>query len=252
MQLALLWDLQELDLSIANLTEEIENTPLREEAREAGEAAANLQEEAEREEGRLKELRRKLKSLELDLQNKTSERQALHKKLYGGEVGNIKELEQMEKKLNFLVKEQQALEEEALERMESIEEAEHLLKELQSQGAARRQALQEKERQLEEKLAGLHATRERLQAERAALAGQVEPRWLDRYTLMAQRHLGRGLARVINDICEGCRVYISSAQRGLLFYPQSTVYCENCGRLLVKLERPAGPPADPPANPVEQ
>jgi predicted nucleic acid-binding Zn-ribbon protein len=237
MQLKLLWDLQELDLSIAALTEEIENTPLRESVREAGEMAESLKTETEGEENRLKELRRKLKNLELDLLKKSSEREALHKKLYGGEVGNIKELEQMEKKLNFLVKEQQALEEETLALMEAVEELERLLQGMHSRGAAQAQELLEKERQLEEQLAGLSETKERLQAERAALAGRIEPRWLERYNIMAQRHHGRGLARVVNDICEGCRVFISSAQRGFLYNPQALVYCESCGRLLIKSDR---------------
>lgn len=244
MQLKLLWDLQELDLSIAALTEEIENNPIVEEVREAGEIVENLNVETEGEENRLKELRRKLKNLELDLMKKSSERGALHKKLYGGEVGNIKELEQMEKKLTFLVKEQQALEDETLGLMEAVEELEQLLEGLQSRGAAQAQALQERERHLEEQLAGLNEAKERLQAERAALAGRIEPRWLERYNIMAQRHHGRCLARVVNDICEACRVFISSAQRGFLYNPQALVYCESCGRLLIK--------SDPQDNGVEQ
>lgn len=237
MQLELLWNLQELDLSINRLTEEIENTPLLEETREAREIMERLEQEMDREQNKMKEQRRRLKSLELDLQKVSANREALRKKLYGGAVGNIKELETMEKKLSLVEKEQLAIEEVTLGQMESIEELESGLKSMADRIKDHQSLLHDKERQLDAELARLRETLARLGEEREALAGRIEPRYLERYRILCQRHQGRGLARMADDICEGCRVFISSAQRGFLYNPDSIVYCESCGRLLVKLDR---------------
>lgn len=239
MQLPLLWDLQELDLAIGRLNEKIEHNPLQEEARNASAALDGARRELAEGEENLKAQRKQLKKLELDLQKISASQDELRRKLYGGEVANVKELEQMEKKLNLVEKNKQALEEETLAQMESVEELELSLQELSGRVAESESARQEKEKQLQDELAHLREEQARLEAERGSLAAKIEPRFLELYDTLCRRHQGRGLARVVNDICEGCSVFISSAQRGFLYNPDAMVYCESCGRLLVKLDREA-------------
>jgi uncharacterized protein len=235
MSLEQLWRLQEIDLTIKALENEVEHTPLHGELQEMTVNVAQLTETLAGDEESTKALRKRLRSLELDLQKNSDSRVALRKRLYGGEVANVRELEQMEIKLGLLEKEQSAREEETLELMETIESDEEQL-----QGQSR--ALQEAEKALQAKEGQLADTLDRIEKELAALREQreeasakIEPQLLERYHLLAQKHQGRGLARVIHDICGGCRVFISSAQQGHLYNPQAMVYCESCGRLLVKL-----------------
>ncbi|HOB86438.1 MAG TPA: hypothetical protein PKO38_01955 [Bacillota bacterium] len=234
MGLELLWELQEKDLAIRALEEELQNTPLLEETEALREEVRRLQEEHRGAEERFKEEKRRLRALEMDIQKKTGERDALRRKLYGGEVSNLKELEQMEKKLNLLILEVDHLEEAAIEKMESLEKMEQELAAQAEQVSGQEEHLQEMERRLEALQAELRERLEALQEEREQFAGRLEPQYLERYRILSQKHQGRGVARVVDDICEGCRVFISSKLKGQLYNPKAMVYCENCGRLLIR------------------
>ncbi len=235
MDLERVWELQEIDLSIKALEEEAVNTPLREELRSGAENVEQLQAALAGDEEAFKELRKRLKNLELDLQKNTESRLTLRKRLYGGEVANVRELEQMEIKLGLLEKEQNTREEETLELMETIEKRDEQLQVQRQKLQEEEKALQAKEEQLDETLARIEKELTLLRGQREEAAAGIEPQLLERYYLLAQKHQGRALARVIHDICGGCRVFISSAQMGFLYNPQAMVYCESCGRLLVKL-----------------
>ncbi|MEW5784502.1 MAG: hypothetical protein AB1767_05400 [Bacillota bacterium] len=234
MQLELMWNLQELDCSIAALTEEIEALPLHQEISETQEELDRQKTALAREEELLKEKRKQLNGLDLTIQKLSGDRETLRRKLYGGEVANVRELEQMEKKLSLLDKEQKTREDEALELMELIEENEQMLNNLSRQSGEQEQAVTEKQKRLEMEIERLRGNLSRLQEQRAALEAKLEPQFLERYRIITQRHHGRGVALVDGDICGGCSVFISSKQRGLLYNPLAMVYCETCGRLLVK------------------
>ncbi len=234
MSLKSLWELQEIDLLIKELEEEIENSPLHREAGEAAERLQSLDNALQEAEKSLKEQRKRLKRGELDLESITAEHNELDRRLYSGEVKSVKELEQMEIKLRSVRKGQLSLEEDLLGLMESIEDEEQLSRNLTVQQGEAAAGLQQRKQSLDEELARLGGELKKMQVQRENLTAQVEPRYLERYRELAQRFQGQGVARVINDICQGCSVFISSAQRGFLYDPQAVVYCENCGRLLVR------------------
>ena len=234
MSLILLWELQELDLAIGVLTDKFEGNPLHQEVEDAAARLDRVEEELEQGEQLLQEQRKRLRRGELDLETISAEREELHQRLYSGEVKNIKELEQMEIKLGSVKQKQLAQEEELLSLMEAIEEQEELAVVLTRQKKEGAVELHDWQRRLEEELALLGGELAELQEQRDRLTEQIEPDRLRLYDEMMQRHQGRGIARVINDICQGCSVFISSAQRGFLYDPAALVYCENCGRLLVR------------------
>ncbi len=234
MSLKLLWKLQGIDLAVKDLEDEVENTPLHREAEEAAEHLDELEKALERSARFLREQRKELRRGELDLESITAEHDELHRKLYSGEVKNIKELEQMEIKLRSVKRKQLGVEEVLLGMMESMEEEEQRLNDLTAQRDGAAAELQRRRRRLEEELARLGGELEKLGKQRADLAARIEPQYLERYRELAGRYQGRGLAAVIDDICQGCSVFISSAQRGFLYDPRAMVYCESCGRLLVR------------------
>lgn len=234
-QLELLWRLQDIDLAIVSLQEEIEHNPLLENVRVATEKLSELQVILDRETGRQAEQRKQLKSMELDLNKIIADRAGLHKKLYGGEVSNVRELELMEKRLVSLGTEQENLEEKIFKLMEEAEDQQQKRGGLKDQASRQEQEVQHEENKLQQELAELSLRLEQLQEKHTKILPLVESKYLDLYRTQCQRHQGKGISRVINDTCEGCRMFISSAQRGLLYNPSSIVYCENCGRLLVRL-----------------
>ena len=243
-QLELLWALQDIDLAIAGLQEKIENNPLREDVRVATEKLEELQNLLDQGNVHAAEQHKLLKSMELDLNKIVADRTELHKKLYGGEVSNLRELKSMEQRLVSLESEQENLEEKVFKLMEETEEDQKKLGELKEETGRQEQAVQDEDGRLQQELATLNLQLEELQEKRTKIMPLIESKYLDLYRTQCRRYGGKGISRVINDICEGCRMYISSAQRGLLYNPSSIVYCENCGRLMVKLPDQTGDNGD--------
>jgi len=236
MQLKLLWELQELDLSISALVRKKEEAPLLSGIQETTEMLDELEKEINEKEGRLKEDQKELKRLEMKAQKIVDDRKELSDNLYGGKITNVKELEQMQRKLDLLAAEKQKTEDGILGLMESVEEQEAFHKEACTERDSRKQELHDKEERLALETKNYCAEISRLEDERKRLAGEIEPKYLTKYDILAKKHQGRPIARVSDDICGGCRVFISSGLRGHLYNPGAMVYCENCGRLLVKFD----------------
>ncbi len=236
MQLQLLWELQEIDLSIKDLQSKIEGAPWLSGVPEAREDLERLESDYSEKENRLKTERKELKQMEFEEQAIFDNSKELKDNMYGGKVSNVKELEQMQRKLDLLASDRRKLEEKMINLMESIETLEEELNELEKQISRARKDLADKEKQLEEEINALNKKIAQLQSQREKLAGIIDQKYLEKYSILAEKHQGKALARVVNDICGGCRVFISSAQRGHLYNPSAMVYCENCGRLLVKLD----------------
>ncbi len=236
MQLKLLWDLQEIDLSIIAVEENIKEAPVLSGVGEASERFEELKSEIAEKENLLKEDRKTLKNLEMRTQKIVDDRKELSDNMYDGTVTSVKELEQMQRKMELLAEELKKTEDETLILMESIEEQEDLLKNIQSDLENCQQDLQNKEANLAENLEQFNHKLESLKADRVKVEEKIEPKYLNKYNMLVEKHQGEALAKVDNDLCGGCRVFISSAHRGHLYNPEAMVYCENCGRLLVRLD----------------
>ncbi len=237
MQLKLLWDLQELDLAISAVKQQIEEVPALSGVEETAEQFEELQRDITEKESRLKNDRKALKNLEMRTQKIFDDRKELNENMYGGKVTSVKELEQMQRKMDLLAEEKKRIEDDILILMEAVEEQEQLLEEKEAELEKCRQELQKKETALAENLDRLDRDLSALEVKRAELAEKIETKYINKYNMLVEKHQGgQALARVEEDICGGCRVFISSAHRGHLYNPGAMVYCENCGRLLVKLD----------------
>ena len=236
MQLKLLWDLQEIDLSIRGIGDDIENAPLKSGVQEKTEALDALRDERDAREVALKADQKKMRELEMKTQKAIIDRKELYEKMYGGKNVNVKELEQQQRRLEQLDTERKKLEDQAVDLLESIEEQEDKLGALNDQLQQDESALKSREANLAAELTLLKSKLIELEERRAKQAGKIEAKLLEKYRILAEKHQGRPLARVDNDICGGCRVFISGALRGHLYNPEAMVYCENCGRLLVIIE----------------
>jgi len=236
MQLQLLWDLQELDLAISNVKQGIEEAPLQSGVDQVAERLEELNNQLSEDEIRLKGERKTLRTLEMNVQKLVDDRKELSENMYGGKVSNVKELEQMQRKMELLAVEKKKLEDSILNLMESIEDKEALLDQATAELNHSKQDLEGKEKRLADEMLQLERELARLEEERNNIAGKIEAKYIDKYVMLAEKNQGQALARVVEDLCSGCRVYISSGLRGKLYNPGAMVYCENCGRLLVKLD----------------
>ncbi len=236
MQLKLLWDLQQKDLAASALQKKIEEAPALSGVDETSAELDTLEKELAGLEVDLAADGKKLKKLEMDTQKIVDNRKELSESMYGGKVTNVKELEQMQRRTEQFAEQKQKLEDKIITLMESMEEQEATLAEKKAERDDIAAKLLELKEGLARELEQCNDALATLQNERAELVASVEEKYLERYGNLSERHQGKGLAVVESDICGGCRVFISSAQRGHLYNPAALVYCENCGRLLVKLD----------------
>lgn len=233
----LLWDLQQIDLSIRELVAKIEEAPLLSGVQETADCLEKLKSELIEVEKRLKEDRKVMKNLEMDVQKLVEDRKILKDSLYGGKISNIKELEQMHRKMELLTERKDALEDKIMTFLELIEEQEAFQREHLEKIDQCTTEYRDMEKRLSAALQTYVEEKDSLEQEREIQAGKIEAKYMDKYLTLAQKYRGQGMASVVNDICGGCRVFISSALRGRLYNPDALVYCENCGRLLIKLEK---------------
>lgn len=160
----------------------------------------------------------------------------MERKMYGGEVASVKELEQMQVRVEQLRVEIGRHEEAGLAAMDELEKTEPLLGERAEalRVVSERLAAAEKERRntvnsLQTKLA-------ELDPEREARAAHIPGELLRKYEQIRSRRGGVGVAPLGRDgLCGQCLVKVpvmlaKAAQEGLL------ETCESCGRLLVYVE----------------
>jgi uncharacterized protein len=236
MPLKLLWDLQEIDLAIRGIGEDIENAPQKSGVQEKIEALEALRAERDSNEENLKADQKQMRELEMKTQKTIDTRKDLYETMYGGKSVNVKELEQQQRRLEQLDNERKKLEDLIINLLESVEEQEEQLGSLNEQLQHDENDLKQAEAKLAAELELLRGKLTELEERRAKQANEIDKKLLEKYRILAEKHQGRPLARVDNDICGGCRVFISGALRGHLYNPEAMVYCENCGRLLVIVE----------------
>jgi uncharacterized protein len=236
MQLRLLWDLQEIDLSIQNIRTDSEEAPVKSGVQEKTEALAALEAEKAEKEANLKTDQKTLRDLEMKILKIVDDRKELYENMYSGKGGNVKELEQKQRRMDQFDAEKKSLEDQVLILMEAVEEQEQAFEIFKTELDKTADELKKCEKKLAENLRELNCRLVGLEARRLEKIGEIDKKFLEKYRILAAKHQGRPLARVDNDICGGCRVFISGAIRGHLYNPDALVYCENCGRLLVTID----------------
>jgi len=233
-QLELLWHLQEVDRRLTELEKMQEESPVLSEANRWEQQVEGGRKNKEEIQKNLEEKRKEMRKKEMQLQKLAEESSSLRKKMYGGEVSSTRELEQMEKRLKKIEQEKEELEGKIIEEMEEIETAEEEKSQQENQLQEEIKTLEEKKQLWHNECQRIKEEKENLLQQRNELEGKVENQLLEKYRVFFERYQGKGLARVTSDICGGCRMFVSAAIKGRLYNLNSIVYCENCGRILVK------------------
>lgn len=232
-----LLDVQRLDSELAQLTHRKKHLP------QIGEIAA-LQTRRGELTGRRVELGASVsdlsghqRRLDADVEQVRSRKQRNQQRLDSGAVSSPKDLQNLQHELVALDRRIASLEDEELEFMEQLEQA-------QSELDATVQQLGEVDGQLEELTASRDAAVEELDAtaterlvERERLvAGLPEPLMV-LYDKVRAQHGGVGAAALVRRQCEGCRLQLNSGDVAeLAKAPADEVLrCPECNRLLVKI-----------------
>lgn len=172
--------------------------------------------------------------LNLELGSLNNEAKRTNNRLYSGSVKNPKELEDLQNKVQELDRRKDALEDEILEAMIMIEDAQeekesadHSLIEIQNAWEKSQKTLLQEQNELALRLHSLIEAR----SKRVAL---IDKALLAQYQGIGSRKGGVAVAGLVENRCNGCHLTVSAqkvtrAERGEI------VTCGGCGRILSPL-----------------
>lgn len=153
-----------------------------------------------------------------------------------GLITNPKDLERMQHELASLERRIGTLEDEELEIMEQLEQAQAGLGELHQRLAASDERLAELGVQRDEKTAVIDHELAGLVTERARTAEGLPDDLVALYDKLRAAKNGVGAAEMLQRRCTGCQMTIDPAEVGVIRAtpPDTVVRCEECQRILVR------------------
>src|SRR5919108_4095325 len=202
---------------------------------ELGQALAAVDQLAAEREGSLATIRREQARYEDEIEMVTRKARSEEARAVSGKVTSPKELTAIQEEVAALRRRQEVLEDELLERMERRETLEAELGEL----TGRREGIDAEQAEVTKaRDAALVEIDRELGVERAArdaLAPKVGEELRALYDQLRSRHAGVGVAALVGNTCQGCRVSISPVELAAIRRqpPEQVKRCENCRRILV-------------------
>lgn len=178
------------------------------------------------------ELRRRLRNLELDLEEVIGKRKASEKTLYSGKVKSPKELTGLEQEVQLLKRRQVAVEDETLEAMSQLETADERLEGEKKRLERMEIKWREEQAESKEKQAALSSRLSLLRERRESLQATIDTEDLATYEDLRRRKGRQGVALVQNGICQGCGVAVSTSKVTRVLRGGELVHCANCERIL--------------------
>lgn len=224
-----LYRLQELDLEEEKARRRLAEVEAAIGETEALRAARRAVEEAQEQVGRWTVRQQDLELQVGSLKGKIADSE---KRLYSGSIRNPKELSDLQAEVASLKRRLERVEEDLLEAMIGLEEAEAAaeraeahLRGVEEAWSSAQAALREEKGELEDRL-------EQLAAARAALLPSIPPGDLGVYRSLRERKGGLAVARVLDGACVGCGMEVPSA-RFQEAMGEALVFCGNCERILL-------------------
>lgn len=222
-----LYQLQEVD-------SEIESTEqaLKQVTGKLGESkeVARVRDRLASEQQHLEELKHQQRSLEWEADDIGTKVAKIEQKLYGGSIGNPKELANFQQEAEGLKLRRGQLEDEALDIMDRVERAaasvgaaSNELKTLEDKWQIQQKELSAEAKQLKAALSDLEKKRQRLSAD-------IDTEMIELYHQI-KKQKGIAVAKIEQGICRGCRISLSASelQRAR---SGSMTQCSSCGRIL--------------------
>jgi predicted nucleic acid-binding Zn-ribbon protein len=178
------------------------------------------------------------KKADADVEQVKTRRAKDQQRMDQGLVGNAKDLERLQHELESLDRRISTLEDEELEVMEQLEEAQQMLTGLQRQVAEADDRLAELTVERDRRTAEIDAELEKVTAERGPLAGELPEDLLALYDRLRAGKGGVGAAELRARQCGGCRLTLDNAELSTIRATPSdeVVRCEECQRILVRTD----------------
>ena len=182
------------------------------------------------------DLSRAQKKADAEVEQVKARRTRDEERLNSGAIGNPKDLESLQHELVALERRISTLEDDELEVMEKLEEAQIRLAAIQADLTAINEDLAQAVAARDAAIAVLDEQAAGAQADRAQAASGVPDDLIALYDKVRAQYGGLGAAALRARRCEGCRLELNGADlRDIAAAPEDDVLrCPECGRILVR------------------
>jgi len=188
--------------------------------------SASASEEAYTKAGRL------LKASESEVESHRIKIEQVEASLYGGQVKNPKELQDLQMEVTSLKKHLGTLEERELEAMIRAEETEKTLNESKIKLQNVELHLKEQNHDLAGESDALKKNLERLVSERTVVIGDLAGTLLSTYEKLRQQKKGIAVASMIENSCSACGTTLTQSQHQNARSTDQLFNCPTCGRII--------------------
>jgi predicted nucleic acid-binding Zn-ribbon protein len=173
------------------------------------------------------------RDLELEIQALEAKIASVEERLYSGQVKNPKELTDLQNDSASLRRHHITLDDQLLEAMIRLEDAERAENETRDQQAKLQAEWQVNQSTLTEERARLEAEIAALTEQRHEKMAGISPEHLATYQQLRQAHTGLAVARIEDGTCNTCGVEISDRLLAKAGLSDDLSFCGNCDRILL-------------------
>jgi predicted nucleic acid-binding Zn-ribbon protein len=175
---------------------------------------------------------RALKATETEVEKQRLKIEQAEASLYGGQVHNPKELQDLQKDIVSLKRHLGTLEDRQLEAMLSLENIEKELQAAKTELERVQSHLKEQNQDLAQESEMLHKNLERLNSEHQAVVTDIANQTLNVYEQLRKQKRGLAVTTVADSSCEACGTTITPSQQQSARSTSQLFHCPTCGRIL--------------------
>jgi len=159
----------------------------------------------------------------------------IEQRLRSGRAGSYRDEQTMGEEVSSLAHQRRELEDQELEVMEALEPLDEELDGLKESASVTREELSLAREQLGIAEAAIDGEAAVIRAGRDKLAAQVAPELAASYERLRKKLGGIGAAHLVGGACSGCHLLVPAGELHRLRHsaPDSIVYCDQCGRILL-------------------
>jgi predicted nucleic acid-binding Zn-ribbon protein len=234
-QLRLLLELQEGDLSLDRLAYRRRELAERASVAQMVAAASELKARITEAQAQSDTLASQLQALEQRSESVGARVATIEQRLRSGRAGSYRDEQTMGEESSSLGQQRRELEDQELEVMEALEPLDNELAGLKASAASTADELAVANEQLRIAEAAIDEEAAVVRDARGKLAARVAPDLLVSYERLRAKLGGIGAAHLEGGACSGCHLQIPAGELHRLRHsvPDSVVYCDQCGRILI-------------------
>ena len=234
--LHVLLEVQEKDSQILAANHEIKELPERKEIEAIQRKMLELDQALKAKESEVHENNRIQKRLEDEVATVEERIENQKRKLYGGEVIAIKELQALEMDIDSLKERQIVIEDQIIEVMELNEPIQNEIQNLSTQKEENKENEANLSKVLQEAIKKIELRINQIKVEIVHLTNDLPNELISEYESLRSRPGHVGIARLVNRTCNGCNLELPAVEvdRIKKLSEDSIINCEECGCILVR------------------